>query len=276
MIVWYNSFMFSKKTILFSLFLMFCAAAAAKSVLYVNNSYGLTVNFPETWQLNQRRGVLIEAVPGDGTTGIAFNIIARKVPELNSLKKTEITDPLTLIDPEALFDTGNASVLYTGKGTINGRAALIFRLGAQVQQQGITVALRTYHAAVSYEDTMFVFSCIAAQLSEQDAVNLMLSYAPLFEYTLDNVKFSSTAPILPLSQGTRIIIFFAIGLGFPLLIRFILTKKPMQKNPAILAALACWIINIIFLSLTTEGKPHLLLLLLALYSFFIFTKEAGD
>lgn len=74
-----------------------------------------------------------------------------------------------------------------------------------------------------------------------------------------------------------LIITWGIGLMPPLLIRFVLLKRPMGKGPAVGTCALFLIVNLmIFIALGSESKSHGAVALIAIASYYILRKSAAE
>lgn len=70
-----------------------------------------------------------------------------------------------------------------------------------------------------------------------------------------------------------LIITWAIGLTPPLVIQFLVTKKPISKGKAIALSVAFYFINfVIFFALGSKSQSHIALFLIGYASYYIYTK----
>ena len=76
---------------------------------------------------------------------------------------------------------------------------------------------------------------------------------------------------------TSIVITWGIGLAPPLLIRYALLKRAMNKWPAIGTCAAFWFSNIIiFTALGSKSRTHTALTLIAFVSYWILRKTSKE
>lgn len=74
-----------------------------------------------------------------------------------------------------------------------------------------------------------------------------------------------------------IVITWGIGVAPPLLIRYALLKRAMNKWPAIGACTAFWFFNIIiFTALGSKSRSHTVLTLIAFVSYWILRKTTKE
>ena len=71
-----------------------------------------------------------------------------------------------------------------------------------------------------------------------------------------------------------LIITWIIGLTPPIIIRFVILKRPLKRNAAIGICAGLWVFNLIlFFALGSKSKTHGALVLIALASYYILTKK---
>lgn len=79
----------------------------------------------------------------------------------------------------------------------------------------------------------------------------------------------------PLSVVFSIIITWGIGLAPPLLIRYVILKRPLSKWPAIGICAAFWVSNVIlFTALGSQSKSHFVLTIVAFVSYWLLRRAA--
>jgi len=67
-----------------------------------------------------------------------------------------------------------------------------------------------------------------------------------------------------------------VGLAPPLLSRFLILRRPLGRGPAIAFCAAFWLLNLIlFVALGSQSKTHAVLLLVAIVSYAILTKQGS-
>jgi len=77
----------------------------------------------------------------------------------------------------------------------------------------------------------------------------------------------------PLTIEASIVLTWGIGLAPPIVIRYAILKRPMNKWPAIGTCAAFWFFNVIlFTALGSKSKTHAALTLIAFVSYWILRK----
>lgn len=274
---------FKKLLIVLILTLCFLPIRSSFAETFSSKEHAFSIEFPDDWELNTRKDVVVEATPGKDQLGVTFNIIHKHIPEIKKL--TELKeyqqapfDVLELISADKIFNSKHMMVSDSGEVYINDRRCLFVKLAGPVQIGPVELFINTHQIVFLEDDDLYILSQVSAADSPEKSEKLMLDTRPLFRKAVESLYFFTDSDKLRkkarLIHKIKMSFFFFFAFGMPLLLRFVIFKEQQKRNKALILSLALWVSYIIMFSLfKTAGKPHLLFLLLAVYSFFILRKK---
>lgn len=257
----------------------------------------ITVEYPSHWKLSEgERPNIVQKFSGDASDGITrmFLILIKDIPNEVSVMPAED------IAKEAFSGDALKEMMPPGGEFIKGEqtkydgqpgAWAIFSINSQ--RAGMTMKMYTLQHMFIYGGKTVSIQCMVGGL-EQMSGNLnqeFNSYIPLFQQIGNSIivpdKWTKTdveaaqspmeylyGPMWWLTIIVSFVLTWGIGLIPPLLIRYVIVRKPLSKAWAIGLVAFLWMINIvIFTAIGSKSKTHAALFLVAWTSYIILKKE---
>lgn len=256
--------------------------------LYRNNTHKFRIKFPIGWQIqncdgihmvkkavdNEASSVTVGVFPFDDTTGIDFD----------KLTDEEFNEFYTAIKPYLIEGMtkkfSKPKMLEQGIRRLDNKRAFYFKISGSYGSldRQIKMTLASYY--VPFKEKFYTITGGASYElfpQKEELINLSASsfviedYAPVsaqdtsFTTLLTNVKFNWPYIIF------SIIFTWIIGLILPVILRFVILKRPIRKKlHAVLLTFLFWFINIFFfISIGSKDKTHGALVLIAIASYYI-------
>ena len=257
----------------------------------------ISVEYPSSWTPAEgERPNIVQKFSGDSSDGTTrmFLIIIKDTPKFLSLL------PAEEMAKEAFSDEALHEMVPPGGSYINGEmtrydgqtgAWMIYSITSE--RAGMTTKMYSLQHMFFYKDKMVAVQCMVGGLEQaKDGLYGEFSkYLPLFQQIGNNIVIhdkwqdagsgQASSP-MELLYGSMwwitIIVSFLLtwGLGLipPVIIRYVIVRRPLSKPWAIGVVAFLWMVNIvIFTALGSQSKTHAALFLVAWVSYIILKKE---
>lgn len=256
----------------------------------------ISIEYPSSWKSaeGERPNIVqkFSGDPSDGITKMAL-IIIKDTPKILSFL------PAEEMAKEAFSSEALHEMVPPGGSYINGEMTKYDgQIGAWMiystvsERAGMTMKMYSLQHMFFYERKMIAVQCMVGGLEQgkESLYGVFKEYLPLFQQIGNSIvihdKWKKTdvnqesSPMEYLHGNlwwlTIIVSFFltwGIGLIPPLLIRYVIIRKPLSKGWAISLVIFLWMVNIvIFTALGSQSKTHAALFFVAWVSYIILRK----
>ncbi len=257
----------------------------------------LSIEYPSNWQRSEgERPNIVQTFTSDSSKNFKQCLILIKdIPSFMELLSTEelsyemfTQETLKQMVPEGATFVKGEQTKYDGQPG----AWMIYVI--QSQRAGLTVEIYMLQHMFLYSSKLILLQCGVAGLagSTSTAEQEFTRYLPIFQLIGNSIviydkwagivkKNSSSDSIMEdilgeywlLSLIISVILTWGIGLAPPLIIRFVIARRPLSKGLSITLVILFWFINIVlFTALGSQSKTHAALFLVGLASYAILRK----
>lgn len=255
----------------------------------------ISIEYPQSWRSEEGiRPHIVQKFTGNSTAGISLSciLLVRKLPTWASIfLKGEIAENMLSEGLQDMLPT-NAQFIDGSQTKIDGEPGAWVKYYYETESAGIRAGIHCLQYVLFFRGKMFITQCFVGGIAEdkellQDAFN---SYLPVFQMMGGSIviqdKWSGTGKVTwdsalrevfgeywLLALVLSAILTWGIGLAPPLIIRFVLARRPLSKGLSITIAVLFWFFNfVLFTALGSESKTHAALFLVALASYAILRK----
>jgi len=260
-----------------------------------SESLDISIEYPQSWQREEGiRPHIVQKFTGKVAGGISVScmLIIQKLPAWAGVfLKGEIAVEMLseglqeMLPPNAHFIDGSTT-------KIDGEPGAWVKYYYEAERAGMRFGTYCLQYVLFYKGRMFMVECFVGGVTEdkellQDAFN---SYLSVFQMIGNSIviqdKWSGSGKVTGDSALREVfgeywllalvlsaILTWGIGLAPPLIIRFVIARRPLSKGLSIALVVLLWFINImLFTALGSESKTHAALFLVALASYAILRK----
>lgn len=260
-----------------------------------SESLDISIEYPQSWKREEGiRPHIVQKFTGKVAGGISVScmLIIQKLPAWAGVfLKGEIAVEMLseglqeMLPPNAQFIDGSTT-------KIDGEPGAWVKYYYEAERAGMRFGTYCLQYVLFYKGRMFIVECFVGGVTEdkellQDAFN---SYLSVFQMIGNSIviqdKWSGTGKVTGDSALREVfgeywlltlvlsaILTWGIGLAPPLIIRFVLARRPLSKGLSITLAVLFWFFNfVLFTALGSESKTHAALFLVALASYAILRK----
>ena len=256
----------------------------------------ITVEYPKSWRAEEGvRPHIVQKFTGDEVGGVSPScmVLVLKAQEEDLFleeddSEEEVKEALRNMLPE------NAVYIDGGKTKIDGEPCGWMKYYLEAERAGIQAGMCTLQYILFCGDKILVIQCsVFALANEKELVeDAFLSYLPVFQmignsivihdkWTRPDKRAVSNDSVMEelfgeywlLNLILSAILTWGIGLAPPLLIRFILVRRPLSRGVSIAIVVLFCVFNItLFTALGSKNKTHAALFLVAWASYAILRK----
>jgi len=260
-----------------------------------SESLDISIEYPQSWKREEGiRPHIVQKFTGKVAGGISVScmLIIQKLPAWAGVfLKGEIAVEMLsegfqeMLPPNAHFIDGSTT-------KIDGEPGAWVKYYYEAERAGMRFGTYCLQYVLFYKDRMFMVECFVGGVTEdkellQDVFN---SYLSVFQMIGNSIviqeKWSGSGKVTGDSALREVfgeywllalvlsaILTWGIGLAPPLIIRFVLARRPLSKGLSITLAVLFWFFNfVLFTALGSESKTHAALFLVALASYAILRK----
>lgn len=272
--------------ILSSIFLTFPLISKAEGNLYRNEQYYFSIVFPDNWKVEKGRNpnVVVKATSENGEGLESINILVKELPEV--AQGVDITE---LAEGKDLLYSERQTLIGFGQTFIDNEKALWAESIVSYTAMDLTIYVVQYQVITVQGDNIFAITAGAGEITKDKAMKNYQLFEPLFKQTIGSFQFedwnrtevvnnnyseNGGTPGIITVLILSFVLTWGIGLSIPVLLRFVILKRPIEKKWAITVVIILWVLNfIIFVGLLeSESKTHAALFLVALVSYWILRK----
>jgi len=255
----------------------------------------ISIEYPSHWESAEgERPNVVQKFSGDASDGITRSvlILIKDAPKILSLFSAEdIANELFSGDTlkEAIPPGG---IYISGKSTkYDGQPGALIIFSIDLEQAGVTMKLYTLQHIFFYNGKIISVQCGVGGLglTQEELYQEFEEYIPLFGQIgnsivihdkwdkSNDIETSIMESLFGSLWWLMIVISFVltwgIGLLPPIIIRYVIIKKPLYRKWSICLVIIFLIINIIiFTALDSQSKTHAALYLVAITSYYILRK----
>lgn len=272
-----------------------------------SNGINLTIKYPSGWSAQEgaRPHVVQKFVSPDGKTYAMILIQDLGLPAGTPISQEELEQFFTPPELKGMVPDG-MQFINAQKTAMEGLPAGILEYKATMQRAGISVDQQVWSLNFIYDKSFIQLQFTVGGVSGSiDTAAQMQAQKPLFLQMANTVVLpdkwtaaasdsaptatttndASVASLTPGIDGSNLgttllvslLLTWGIGLTPPLLIRFVLLRRPTGKAAAIGLTALFWVFNLVlFTALGSQSKSHGALVLVALASYAILRKGAAS
>lgn len=256
----------------------------------------ISIEYPSDWKATEgQRPNIVQRFSDDAKDGITRACVVgiKDTPKVLSLLPKEDLVNEAFSDDALKEMVPKGAVFISGKQTeYDGEPGAWMIYSIEEQRAGMAFKMYILQQIFFYSGKMITVQCSIGGLTQFDdkVHEIFNQYVPLFQQIGNSVVIHnkweknegvSNKPAMELLYGlfwwltiiVSFILTWGIGLIPPLIIRYLIIRKPLSKPWAIGLVIFFWIVNIaIFTALESQSKTHMALFLIGWISYVILKK----
>lgn len=253
----------------------------------------LSIEYPNTWEKSEgERPNVVQKFSkslDDGTTIICMILIKNIPTQASFFSEKELIQEMFSEETMKAMVGPNSKLLEHIQTKYDGQSGALSSFAIVQERSGIKIFSYILQHTFIYSKKMICIQCMVGGLASNATKigELYKSYVPLFiqignsiviqdkweKETLDEEPSAMEITFGEYWWFTLLVSFFitwGIGLIPPILVRYVIIRRPLLKPWAIGLVIFFWIINIgIFTALGSQSKTHMALFLVAVVSYYI-------
>jgi len=253
----------------------------------------ISLEYPKDWEAKEgERPNIIQKFSEsfkDGSSVMCLILVKDLPSQVKMFSDEDVAKEMFSEEVIKSMFPGNSQLLEHTQTKYDGQPGALSSFAMVQERSGIQIFSYVLQHAFIYSGRMVSVQCTVGGLASnnENIQSLYKEYLPVFiqignsiilhdkwnkDQAGDNLSAMEAAfgEFWWLSLIISAILTWGVGLLLPVLVRFVIVRKPLSKKVAILLVCIFWVLNLVFfIAIGSQSKTHTALFLVAVASYYI-------